>query len=315
MKALLVLNPLAGRGDMRGELRRAVRYLEDQGWQITLRETRGKGDATAYARQAVAGGYQAVVVVGGDGTINESIQPLVGTDMALGVMPIGTGNVWAAEIGLLPTPTPLHRPHLLAAAQALVEGQTRLVDLGRASSSHESRYFLLWAGIGFDARVTDEIEFKGRPMKRRLGALAYIIYGALVARDFVDTQAYLELDGQTIERRVLLVLVSNAQLYGGVVRIAPEARLDDGWLDVCLFRGEGITPTIRYFVEVLAQRHLKDPEVEYHRVKRVGLQTEAPLLVQVDGEPIGTTPMEFSVVPSALKVVVPKRVPEGLFER
>lgn len=309
MKAQIILNPAAGQRDLRADLNRAVAYLESQGWAISLAETRARGDATALARMAAEAGYDAVFVVGGDGTLNEAANGLAGTDVALGVLPAGTGNVWAAEIGLLPIPTPLHRPNLLAAAQALSAGTTRWIDLGRAGE----RYFLLWAGIGFDAELVKLIETEARPMKARLGPLAYGITGVVAALRFQGRRVLLEIDDRRVRARVILVVVSNAQLYAGAVRVAPGARLDDGRLDVCIFRGYGLLYTLRHLIGIATGRHLHDPEVTCCQAERLSLRTRKPLQVHVDGDPIGTTPMEFQVIPRALRVMLPAHIPEHLF--
>ncbi|HID88010.1 MAG TPA: diacylglycerol kinase family lipid kinase [Anaerolineae bacterium] len=310
MKAQLILNPAAGyRGALR-DLQQAIEHLEGRGWGIALRETRGRGDATTYAREAVAAGCQAVVVVGGNGTINEAVNGLAGSDVALGVLPMGTGNVWAAEIGLVPIPTPLHRPDLLASARALTKGRIRRVDLGRAGD----RYFLLWAGVGIDAQVTQGVEAEPRVMKRRLGPWAYGLAGLAIAWSFVGTRATLLLDGQEVRHRVILILISNAQLYAGMMRVAAKARLDDGLLDVCCFKGHGFLSTLRHLASVVTRHHLRDPQVAYYRARRIVVRTSRPLPVQVDGDPIGATPMAFEVVPRALKVILPPNAPQELFE-
>jgi YegS/Rv2252/BmrU family lipid kinase len=250
-----------------------------------------------------------VLVVGGDGTINEAANGLAGTEVALGVLPMGTGNVWAAQIGLVPVPTPLHRPRLLSAARALAEGEMRRVDLGRAGT----RYFLLWAGVGLDALVTRAVETEAAPIKRRLGPFAYGVAGLRVVWSYAGTRAVVSLDGRELKARVLLVLISNVQLYAGMVRPAARARIDDGWLDVCVFKGRGMWATARHLATVTAGQHLHDTEMIYRRARRVSLRLADPLPVQVDGEPVDPAPLEFSVVPAALTVLVPPNVPQALF--
>lgn len=332
MKAALIVNPTAGQRDLRADLQQAIAYLQSQGWDMAIDETNHWGDGTRFARQAVAQGCQVVVVVGGDGTLNEAVNGLVGSDVALGVLPMGTGNVWAAEMGLLPIPTPLHRPDLLAAARALVAGTARWVDVGlvkgprlRAGEpartpevfehleSPGERYFLLWAGVGFDALVTQLIEGPERPMKRRWGALAYGLAGLRTAGSFAGTRVALRLDDEELRARALLVLISNVQLYAGMVRVAPAARLDNGWFDVCVFKGHGLLYIFRHIVGIVTWRHLHDPQVVYRRARRVTVDAADPLPVQTDGEPVGLTPLEVTVVPRALRVIVPPRAPAGLF--
>jgi len=309
MKAYLIFNPAAGQRDLRVELQNAIDYLEGRGWRITTHETRARGDATTCAREAVAAGSDVALVAGGDGTVNEAVNGLAGSDVALAVLPHGTGNVWAAEIGLVPIPTPLHKPDLLAAARALADGQIRTIDLGRAGD----HYFLLWTGIGIDAEITARVEVEQKAVKRRLGALTYVVSALPIAWSWVGTRATITIDGREVQGRVLLVLVSNAQLYAGMLRVAANARLDDGLLDVCIFRGHGLLRTVRHLISVLVGQHLRDPEVEYHRARHVTIGAADPLRVQADGDPLGITPIEITVVPCALKVLVPRTVSAELF--
>jgi diacylglycerol kinase (ATP) len=129
--ALLIYNPIAGpRAELRRDLDRVVGYLTERGWHVTIRATRKAGDATELARAAVAARCKAVLVAGGDGTVHEVVNGLVGSDTAMGVLPVGTGNVWAKEIGL-PTLGLTQIDRLLAAARMLVDGEVRWVDVGR----------------------------------------------------------------------------------------------------------------------------------------------------------------------------------------
>jgi len=307
MKVMLIFNPVAGPRDVRRELEQVVAYWEGRGWQVEFRETWGPGDATTFAREAVATGCQMVFVVGGDGTLSEAADGLVGSNVAVGILPTGVGNVWALEMGI-PIPSPRRKHALLDAAKALAEGEIRRIDLGRAGRRH----FVLWAGIGLDAEVTERIEPRDRPAKR-LGALAYAVAALLVAKDYRGTRTRVEIDGRSINTRCILVLISNAQLYARLVRVAANAYLDDGLLDVCVFKGSSLASTVHHAVMVFARRHLRDPQVEYYQCRKVSISTATPLPVQVDGDPIGTTPMEFEVVPRALNVIVPQNSPQRLF--
>lgn len=302
---------------MERELEQVMAYWEDRGWQVSFRDTWGPGDATTFAREAVVTGYQAVFVAGGDGTVGEAADGLAGSDTALGVLPTGVGNVWALEMGI-PTPSPLRRHSLLDAAEVLAEGEIRRIDLGRAgpveSLFHRAcqRHFILWAGIGLDAKVTERIEPRARPTKR-LGALAYAVAAVLVAKDFRGIRTRVVIDGHSINTRCILVIVSNSQLYAKLVRVAAEAYLDDGLLDVCIFKGVNLASTVHHAIKVFARRHLRDPQVEYYQCRKVSISTATPLSVQVDGDLIGTTPMEFEIVPQALNIIVPQNCSKRLF--
>lgn len=318
MKAHLIVNPKAGQRDGRQRVLEAVKYLTDRGWTLVVRETKGPTDATTYARQAVAEDADVVLVVGGDGTVNGAANALAESEVALGVLPMGTGNVLAAELGLIPTPTPLHRPDPLAAARRLCEGEQRWIDLGRAvatagDGAEVTRYFVLWAGVGFDAAVTQLVETRLRQRKRFLGPWSFLVAGLDAARRNTGIWATIRFNERVLEERVILVGVSNAQLYAGSVRIAPHARLDDGWLDAYIFEGQGPLSLARHVLRVLAgnSRHL--PDIETHDIRHMSVETVKPVPVHVDAEPIGTTPISFEVVPRALKLLVPTDVPANLF--
>jgi len=305
MKAMVVLNPSAGQRDRRHELREAMAYLGDHGWQLILKKTQGPGEATMYARQAVAEGYDIVIAAGGDGTVSEVANGLARSNVALGMFPIGTTNVWALQMGIPPF-WPLRQHSLLEAAKVLAEGHIRCVDLGQVNG----RYFLLWAGIGLDAQITKEVEPE---TKRHLGALAFVIAGIVVAREFAGTRVRVTIDGHEVKRRAILIVASNAQLYAGIMRLAAQARLDDGLLDVLIFKGQGFPAILRHIFSVLTNRHLRDPEVDYYQARRVQISAAKPLAVHADDEPFTTTPVEISVVPQALRIVVPQVLPPGLF--
>lgn len=174
------------------------------------------------------------------------------------------------------------------------------------------RHFILWAGVGLDAEVAERMEPRSRPTKR-LGTLAYAVAAALVAKDFRGTRTRVVIDGRSINTRAILVIVSNVQLYARLMRVAAEAYLDDGLLDVCIFKGSNLASTVQHAIKVFAHRHLRDPQVEYYRCRKVSISTATPLPVQVDGDPIGTTPMEFEIVPQALNIIVPQNSSERLF--
>jgi diacylglycerol kinase (ATP) len=307
MKARLIHNPTAGPRDVRGSLKRASAFLERQGWSVELQLTQKSGDAMAMSRAAAQDGFDAVIAAGGDGTINEAVNGLVGTETALGVLPVGTGNMWAKQLGI-PTYTLTSPLRLYDAAAGLAEGAIRRIDVGRVNN----RYFLCWAGIGLDAQVTTEMEPRQRHTKR-LGALPYVIATILVARDFKGVRTRVSLDGSIVRGRTLLVLVNNIKQYAGMFNVAPEARIDDGMLDVFVFKGLGFPYVVRHVTKILSQRCLQDPRIVHRQARRIEIWTEWATPVQVDGDPIGTTPIKLEVVPLALRVLVPSDTPDGLF--
>jgi YegS/Rv2252/BmrU family lipid kinase len=305
--ALLIHNPTAGPREVEDELDLVVEYLSECGWRARKCVTEYAGQAAECARQAVLEKLDVVLVAGGDGTVCEAVNGLVGSRVALGVLPCGTGNVWAKELGL-PVFTLLNPNRLLVAAHLLVEATARPIDVGRAND----RYFLLFAGLGFDAQVAHDMEPRERATKR-LGLLPYLVAATMAAVEFYGVRTTVVVDSKVIKGRSLFILISNAQLYGGVLRITPEAKLDDGWLDVVIFNGVGPTYTLRHLYSILGGRHLHDPSVKFMRARRVMVDCARPWPVQIDGDPLGTTPMTFQVIPRALRVLVPPTAPASLF--
>jgi diacylglycerol kinase (ATP) len=307
MKAHLIYNPVAGPRDARRLLNRACRSLRRRGWTVEARETAKPGDAVTLARQAALADCDVALVAGGDGTVNEAVNGLVGSRTALGVLPVGTGNVWAKQLNV-PTYTLANPRRLEDAAEHLAEGDIRSVDVGRV----RNRYFLCWAGIGLDAQVTAEMEPRGRRTKR-LGTLAYLVALLQVAREFKGVRTRVSLDGKLIRGRMLMVLISNIRQYAGPFQVAREARMDDGLLDVFLFRGMAGFFALRSFLEIIGRRSLQETRVIHRQARTIAVNPEPPLPVQADGDPICTTPISVEVVARALRVLVPPGAPPGLF--
>jgi YegS/Rv2252/BmrU family lipid kinase len=304
---MLIVNPASGPWKVEGQLPTVLSHLERHGWSAALHLTTRPGEATELAQQARDNDLDAVFVVGGDGTINEVINGLAESEVALGVLPGGTGNVWAKELGL-PTRSPRHWLPIVESAKALVPGTVRRIDLGKANG----RYFLQWAGVGLDAEVTYTMEPRTRRQKR-LGALGYIVAGVVVASTMAGIRTRVFVDDQRVYRRAILIVISNSQLYGGMVRIASDARLDDGLLDVNVFAGTGFGSAIRTALGVITGLHVKDPRHSHYQGRIIQIHSSKPMPVIVDGDPFGTTPLECQVVPRALSVLIPQDMSPSLF--
>jgi diacylglycerol kinase family enzyme len=330
MQAELIYNPSGGQVMVRHELDNVVAFLSRYGWSVTLRETSRPLEATELARHAVNRGARVVVTAGGDGTVNEVANGLVNSDAALGVLPVGTTNSWALQMGIpalnpllpgtqaakmiaaleeriaRPLPANYYRKLLLDAARVLVDGRTVTVDMGEVSG----RYFLMWAGIGFDAAIAQSIPLKE---KRALGSWAYVLPAIESASRFYGTDACLNLDGKLVKVSTPFIVVSNIQLYGGMIAIGARACVNDGKLDVCIFKGGGFLAFVEQAAKVLAHKHLEDPKVEYYQCREIVVESARSLPVHVDGEPFTATPVAIHTVPSSLKVIVPTTAPANLF--
>jgi len=330
MQAELIYNPSGGQVVVRHELNNAVSFLNRYGWSVTLRETSKPQEATELTRHAVNRGAKVVIAAGGDGTVNEVANGLVNTDVALGVLPVGTTNSWALQIGIpalnpvlprtqtakliasleeriaRPLPANYYRKVLLDAARVLVEGRTVAVDVGELSG----RYFLISAGIGLEAAIVESISLEE---KRALGSWAYVLTAIGSAYRYSGTDVSLNLDGKEVKVSTPLIVVSNIQLYGGMVAIGAKACVNDAKLDVCIFKGDGFFTFVQYAIKVLSHRHLQDPKVEYYQCREIVVESVRSLPVHVDGELFTRTPVAIRIVPSSLKVIVPEIVPGNLF--
>jgi diacylglycerol kinase family enzyme len=330
MQAELIYNPSGGQVVVRHELDNVAAFLNRHGWSVTLRETSKPLEATELARHAVNRGVRVVIAAGGDGTINEVANGLVNTDAALGVLPVGTTNSWALQMGIpalnpklpgtqvvkmiatleeriaRPLPANYYRKVLLGAARVLVEGHTVAVDMGELPG----RYFLMWAGIGFDAASAKSVSLKE---KRALGSWAYVLSTIKSAYRYSGTDVWLNLDGKVVKVNTPFIVVSNIQLYGGMVEIGAKACVNDAKLDVCIFKGDGFFTFVKHAMKVLTHRHLQDPKVEYYQCREIVVESAHSLPVHVDGEPFTRTPVAIHTVPSSLKVIVPKTAPANLF--
>jgi len=167
------------------------------------------------------------------------------------------------------------------------------------------------AGVGFDAAITSQV----RPQEKKLfGPFAYVLRGFSLFGRMRGTRARLLIDGREVGGRLLWVLVGNTQLYGGVVKITHRASIDDGLLDVCVIRGNNLYSAPLHFLSILLRRFSMDPEIEYYRARKVQIIPRKPLPVQVDGDPIGYTPITMEVVPGALRALMPAQVGDGLVQ-
>jgi diacylglycerol kinase (ATP) len=308
----IIRNPAARRPLSDADLAEALNAIRHTGWEPTVTDTRAAGEATSLAREAAGAGVDAVVVSGGDGTVNEVVNGLVGTETALGVIPVGTANVWARELGILDDPA--------AALGFVTARRSARVDTGVARIGDEAeRHFLLMCSAGIDAEVVRAIEL--RPgLKRRLGRGAF---GWPSARTvLVGQPVETELRWADDARRVplLMVLARNTRLYGSIARLTDEALIDDGELDLLTFedlrRGFAVRGVHRMCLLTSTMcGHLRSavaPGLRYERTNEVELNPAGPLPVQLDGEYVGSAgreaPLVLTSAPGSPTVIVPAGV-------
>jgi diacylglycerol kinase family enzyme len=330
MRVHFVYNPAAGQTNIERELTKCLDHLTERGWDVRLAVTDRPMQAADLARDAAAAGLDMVVAVGGDGTVSEVANGLVGSDTLLGVIPAGTTNVWALQMHIPSLPPwhprkvvdrvlsdledlgwhrPLGIPSWLSDAfRVMLNSEVRAVDTGLVNV----RSFLLWAGVGFDATVAEAVIPED---KRRYGALAYIASGVATAVEYAGARMHLSVGDRELDDDVLMLVASNARLYAGIVQMAPTAYLDDGLLDVCVFKGEGIAEGVRHATALLAGRHFDESNVSYFQADHLAVSSSPSQPVHADAEPCGVTPVDITVRPRSLRVLAPPIRDRRLFSR
>ena len=286
--ARFLVNPGGGRGRA-GRHLRAIRELAARaGASVEL--SRDVEDLCARARRAAADGVERLVVAGGDGTVHHAIRGLEGGDCALAILPLGSGNDLATALGV---PTALR-----AAAEVALHGAARRIDLGRFGGVP----FGCVAGVGFDS----EVNRYANSLRRLRGPLIYVWSVLRILPRFQPLELRLSWEGGESSGPAMFVAFANAPQYGGGMRIAPQAQLDDGALDAVIVRCASRLRLLRIFPRVFSGAHVREPEVQIVRSRRFEVSLDRPLVAHGDGEPlvgVGERPVEVRVEPAALKVI------------
>ncbi|MEO6907235.1 MAG: diacylglycerol kinase family protein, partial [Abditibacteriaceae bacterium] len=255
-----------------------------------------------------------IVAVGGDGTVNAVVNGMMEASsqkedsrvledgVSLGILPMGTGNVFAYNMGI---------PSYWRDACRVIEGnQRRRIDLGRAvllshkgERSGRERFFLLMAGIGFDAKVMEDTSLR---LKYVLRDFAYVLSSLQNAVTYRGTHITLKLDGKTVySDQAWMVMIGNAASYAWDIRFTAKARLDDGVLDVCLMPYANKLMSVQQVMQLLMGQHIERGGAKYWQMHRLQVHSEPPVPVQLDGDEWSTTPLELEVHPGALDVLAP----------
>jgi diacylglycerol kinase (ATP) len=250
----------------------------------------------------VARSLQAVFVAGGDGTVGLVAKELAGSETALGVLPSGTANVWARELGL-PGPTLITPQAIEQAAKRLAAGTIRQVDLGVCNR----RSFLLWAGIGLDGKVVNSLGPR-QPWSRGLLKVQHAILTLWEAVGWSGIDLGVEALGRRWDGRYIVAVISNIRAYaGGLLELSPEAKVDDGLLDFWLLKGSNLGDAVGWVIEILLGAHVVDPNVVHFQSDSATFESDERLPMQLDGEAHATrSPVHFSVRPRSVKVLVPE---------
>ncbi|MCU9601690.1 diacylglycerol kinase [Pallidibacillus thermolactis] len=279
-RARIIYNPTSGREIFKKHLPDVLAKLENAGYETSCHATTGPGDATEAARIAVKRKYDIVIAAGGDGTFNEVVNGLAEQEYRpkLGLIPVGTTNDFARA---------LHIPRdILAATDVIVNGQTIPIDIGRMND----KYFVNIAGGGRITELTYEVPIK---LKTMLGQLAYYIKGIEMLPSLKPYKLHLEYDGKLYEGDVMLFLIALTNSVGGFEKLAPDASINDGYFTLLILKKTNLADFVRLVTLALRGDHIKDPNVIYTKANYVKVTSEDDVLINLDGELGGKTPVEF----------------------
>jgi diacylglycerol kinase (ATP) len=297
-ETLVIVNPIAG-GGRAGRVQSKVRdYLMQRNHPADFIESRGTGDLREQAEQAAAAGYRKLVALGGDGAFHHMVEGAFGADVTLGFFPAGNGNDIAAALGIPRDP--------IEAVHAFLKSQPRRVDVIRvrfADGNPTSQAMYIGAGgMGLDAEAA---HLANTRFKRWPGVTRYIAGAFRALRNFEPFEIELDLDGRIERERAIFVAVANGPCYGSGIRIAPDACVDDGLLEVTLVHPIPWTRLVEAFPLVLRSGDIRWPEIRRFRGCRVAMRPDRSALVHGDGEILGRTPAEFEVLPGAIRMIAP----------
>ncbi len=304
MKLGVIYNPTAGKAY---RFARLARSLERAGNEIILYTTQKPGQGEELAQAAIRQQVEAIVVVGGDGTVSEVVQGMAGSDVPLVVYPAGTANVWCKQVKMPSNPD--------RAAKVITEGAKHCIDLGKTGD----HYFLLMLGVGLDGEITQALDLK---LKRRIGKLAYGVAALQVGFGFQGSIAKITLNPESehptqIRTRTDWIIATNAERYA-VMKLAREAQLDDGQLELLVFQEKNLWTRLRMTLSMITSRSEHNPHIDRYQAHEALIELEKPFEMQIDGDSLGSTnslPLRIECVPLALNVIIPKRAPTRLFSQ
>ncbi len=294
-RARVIVNPSSGRERGPEHIELLATRLKQRFDDVAIVVTSGDGDAERAARMAVADGCEALFVAGGDGTLNEAMNGLATAgglaEVVVGIVPFGTGNDFAAALGIPVETGP--------ALDVLLEGREHAVDLGEVNG----RVFVNTSGGGFIAEVSVAVTPQ---LKTIAGRLAYLIGGAQVLFEFEPVGASVTImpGPVTVSRPLYAFAICNSRLIAGGRLIAPDAVIDDGLLDVCLIEAMSALEFVALVRKVADGEHVKDPRVHYHQAQSLRVELDRDVHVNTDGEVFEDTRCDYRVLPRAGRFLV-----------
>lgn len=305
---LVIVNPNAGNGKGRKDWELISSGLRNHGLLWSEHFTEKKGHAIILSQEAIAAGYRKIICVGGDGTLNETVNGVFNqkicptTEITLGLIPVGTGNDWGRMFGI-----PLNYE---GAIQIIRDGKTMLHDIGKVGyfngENKGERYFINIAGVGFESVVVRRTNVQKDAGKSGKTIYFYNLLMSLLS--YKNTKTEIVIDGKKTEADVFSLNVGNGRYCGGGMQQTPFALPDDGVLDVTVIKGIGKLEIILNLKILYNGKILNHPKVAGYKCKNVAVRSDSVLYVEADGESLGQAPAEFSIIPSGINIIYGTRI-------
>lgn len=302
MKHLFIINPAAGKGKALSYISQIEDYFSSHEDEYIISVTKSQGHAVEIAREYAGKGIDRIYSVGGDGTLNEVLNGMAGAPSVLGIIPSGSGNDLVKSIY---SEESLH--NILGRT---IEGEEKYIDVGKVND----RFFLNIASMGFDA----EVVYNSRRLKKLpgiSGSMAYILGIFATVLTYKGNTLKMDIDGNLMEVKTLLAAIANGRYYGGGMLPAPGAVIDDGEFEVCIIKDIGLLKILSFFPKLIKGTHGSIKEVSFHKCSKIEIDCSKSVVMNIDGEIQKNSKAAFEILPKGIKVLIPKRTSEYIFEK
>ncbi len=288
MRVVFIVNPTADRGKAKGVWKTLLGCKSELFSNYEVIHTEYQGHARVIASEISEETCDVIVSVGGDGTIHEIVNGIVGKDISLGIIPAGSGNDLARTLGISKDPK--------EALLAITNKSASRIDLGVAGD----RYFINIGGAGFDAEVVADMNNNMRFLR---GTVAYVASVIKKLLTFVPVELEITIDGRILNKKVYICAVANGKYYGGGMMLAPDALINDGYFDICVLEDLSKLDFLVTFPSVFKGKHIDHPKVKIYKGKEVLIKGPEHLSIHADGEIFGRLPARFFILPNALRIM------------
>jgi len=305
---LVIVNPNAGNGKGKKDWDKISDLLKNEALPFDVNFTERKGHAIHFTIEGIAAGYRKIITVGGDGTLNEVVNGVFlnkncpTTDISLALIPVGTGNDWGRMFGI-----PLDYKKAIS---IIAENKLMLHDVGLVSfyygTEKKERYFINIAGLGFESVVVKRTNYQKD--RGHSGKLIYFYNLLMSLISYKNTRAEIIIDGEKISADVFSLNVGNGRYCGGGMRQTPRALPDDGLLDVTIINGMGKFEIMRNLKILYDGTILQHPKIDGYKCKNIKVSSDSVMYAEADGESLGQTPAEFSIIPDGINIVYGTRI-------